>query len=179
MPSHCSRSTHAPSNARPGDEEPSARPGDGVPPPEQSGSMIPISALPTLNATLNALSAVLLLVGYRAIRRREIAQHRLAMGAAFATSMLFLVSYVIYHANTGSKHYAGGGALRTVYLVVLVTHVVLAALIVPLATTTLILALRGSFARHRRLARWTFPVWLYVSATGVFVYLMLYHGPGR
>jgi putative membrane protein len=141
--------------------------------------VIPISAIPAVNATLNAISAVLLLVGFRAIRRREIARHRIAMGAAFATSVLFLVSYVIYHVNAGSKHYAGGGALRAIYLIVLATHVALAAVVVPLAAMTLALALRGSFARHRRLARWTLPVWLYVSATGVFVYAMLYHGPGR
>lgn len=136
--------------------------------------MIPLSALPTLNATLNATSALLLLLGYRFIRRGLKESHRAAMLGALVASMLFLVSYLVYHANVGSKRFAGTGWVRGLYLAILATHTVLAALLVPLAVTTVTLALRGSFARHRRIARWTFPIWLYVSVTGVAVYLMLY-----
>ena len=136
--------------------------------------MIPYSSLPTLNACLNATSAVFLVLGYRFVRRGEIARHRASMLAALGASVLFLVSYVVYHLHSGSKRFPGGGWVRSAYLVLLFTHVVLAAGVVPLATTTLVLALRGSFARHKRLARWTFPIWMYVSVTGVVVYLMLY-----
>ncbi len=136
--------------------------------------MIPISALPTLNAFLNATSAVFLALGYRFIRRGEIRRHKAAMLAAFATSTLFLVSYVTYHLNAGSKHFTGTGWVRGAYFVLLASHVVLAAALLPLSTTTLVLALRGSFSKHRRLARWTFPIWMYVSVTGVIVYILLY-----
>jgi uncharacterized membrane protein YozB (DUF420 family) len=132
------------------------------------------SILPTLNATLNGISTVLLSVGYVFIRRREIARHRACMIAAFATSTLFLISYVIYHANIGSRSFTGTGTIRLVYFSILITHVVLAAAVPPLAIATLVQGLRGQYVRHRRIARWTFPIWLYVSVTGVLVYLMLY-----
>ena len=133
-----------------------------------------IHDLPTLNASLNATSAVLLVLGYRFIRRRAISAHRACMLAAFAVSIVFLVSYVVYHAQVGSVHFPGTGFVRGVYFTILITHTILAALVPPLAVVTLYRALRGNFERHRRAARWTFPVWLYVSVTGVVVYVMLY-----
>lgn len=133
-----------------------------------------IADLPALNATLNATSTVLLLTGYVLIRRRHIAQHRACMLAALATSTLFLVSYVIYHANAGSRPFAGTGPIRVVYFAILLTHVVLAATILPLSVVTVARALGGRFDRHVRIARWTLPLWLYVSVTGVVIYLMLY-----
>ena len=133
-----------------------------------------ISDLPALNATLNGTAACLLLIGYRFIRRGQIRQHRATMLTACAVSTAFLTSYVIYHANIGSKPFPGHGALRTLYLTILLTHVVLAATVLPLALITVIRGLRGRFERHRAIARWTFPIWLYVSVTGVVVYLMLY-----
>lgn len=133
-----------------------------------------IADLPALNATLNATSTVLLLTGYLLIRRRHIAQHRACMLAALATSTLFLVSYVIYHANAGSRPFAGTGPIRVVYFAILLTHVVLAATILPLSVVTVARALGGRFDRHVRIARWTLPLWLYVSVTGVVIYLMLY-----
>ena len=131
--------------------------------------------LPTVNAVLNSTSAVLLGFGYHFIRRRQVAAHRACMLAAFAVSVLFLVSYLTYHAHVGSVRFSGTGAVRALYLSILVSHSVLAALVPPLAVLTLYRALRGQVDRHRRLARWTLPIWLYVSVTGVVVYLMLYH----
>ena len=136
--------------------------------------MLTISDLPALNATLNGIAACLLALGYYFIRTRQIARHRASMIAAFVMSSLFLVSYVIYHANAGSKPFAGTEAIRVVYFGILITHVVLAAAIVPLALTTLARGLRRDDARHRRIARWTWPIWMYVSVTGVLIYLMLY-----
>jgi putative membrane protein len=133
-----------------------------------------ITDLPAVNASLNAIAAVLLVSGYVMIRRRRIDAHRRFMLAAFATSALFLVSYVVYHANIGSKPYSGRGPIRAVYFSILFTHVVLAAAILPLAIITLTRALRERFDRHVPIARWTLPIWLYVSVTGVIVYLMLY-----
>jgi uncharacterized membrane protein YozB (DUF420 family) len=130
--------------------------------------------LPAFNALLNATSAVLLVFGYRFIRRREIRAHRACMLAAFGVSIVFLVSYVVYHAQVGSVHFPGTGVIRGVYFAILLTHTILAALVPPLAIITLVRALREQFDRHRRLARWTLPIWLYVSVTGVVVYLMLY-----
>jgi putative membrane protein len=130
--------------------------------------------LPSLNAALNGTSAVLLLLGYRFIRRRAISAHRACMLAAFTVSVAFLISYVVYHAQVGSVRFPGTGWARGVYFAILITHTMLAALVPPLAVVTLYRALRGSFERHRRLARWTFPIWLYVSVTGVVVYVMLY-----
>lgn len=139
--------------------------------------MIGIRDLPTLNAVLNATAAGLLVWGYALIRRGRKQQHRRVMLAAFVASLLFLASYLVYHARVGTVRYQGTGALRTVYLLILATHTVLAAAVPPLALVTLSRALAGRFDRHRRIARWTLPVWLYVSVTGVAVYLMLYHGP--
>ena len=133
------------------------------------------SILPHLNAALNATSFLLLVAAFVQIRRGNVAGHRRLMLSALAVSGLFLVSYVIYHANYGSVRFQGQGTVRTVYFVILITHVVLAAAIVPLVVVTVTRALRGDFARHRRVARWTYPLWLYVSVTGVVVYLMLYH----
>jgi len=133
-----------------------------------------ISDLPALNATLNAIAALFLAMGYRLIRRLRVAAHRRCMIAACAASALFLTSYVVYHANAGSKLYPGTGPLRLVYFIILGTHVVLAAIILPMAIVTLARALRGHFDRHKRLARWTLPLWIYVSVTGVVIYLMLY-----
>ena len=133
-----------------------------------------ISDLPALNATLNATSAIFLLAGYWLIRRGDRAGHKRCMLAALSTSALFLVSYVVYHANTGSRPFAGAGLVRAVYFVILVTHVILAAAILPLALVTARRALTGRFDAHVRIARWTLPIWLYVSVTGVVIYLMLY-----
>jgi putative membrane protein len=136
--------------------------------------LISIHDLPAVNATLNAIAAVLLVAGYVLIRRRSIAAHRKVMLAAFATSSVFLTCYLIYHYNVGSVRFPRTGAIRTVYLSILATHTALAATVPPLAIITLSRGLRKRFDRHRKIARWTFPVWLYVSVTGVIVYLMLY-----
>ena len=133
-----------------------------------------IGDLPTLNATLNGIAAVLLGTGYVLIRQGRHAAHLRAMLSALATSALFLVSYVIYHLNAGSLPYEGTGVLRTLYFVILVTHIVLAATALPLALVTAARGLRGDFGRHARVARWTFPIWMYVSVTGVVIYVMLY-----
>jgi len=133
-----------------------------------------LAALPTCNAVLNGLSAIFLVAGYRAIRRRHVRLHRACMVAAFTTSIVFLISYLTYHLQAGTTRFAGEGWMRPLYLAILGTHTVLAAAIPPLALTTLVFALRGRFARHARLARWTLPPWLYVSVTGVVIYVMLY-----
>jgi len=132
------------------------------------------SILPHLNAALNGASFLLLLAGFYQIRRGNVSAHRACMVSALAVSGLFLVSYVIYHSRYGSVRFTGQGTVRTVYFIILVTHVVLAAAIVPLVFLTAKRALSGDFARHRRVARWTYPLWLYVSVTGVVVYFMLY-----
>ena len=137
--------------------------------------MIAISDLPTVNATLNTISAVLLTIGFLMIRRRKIIAHRNCMIAAFVVSGLFLTSYLIYHYHAGSTPFEGSGWIRTIYFAVLIPHIILAALILPLALITLYLALRKQFTKHRRIARWTLPIWLYVSVTGIIVYWMLYH----
>lgn len=123
---------------------------------------------------MNAASGVLLALAYRAIRRREVDRHHRLMLSAVWTSAAFLVSYLVYHAQVGSVRFPGHGAVRTVYLTILFTHTVLAALIVPMVLRTLYLAQKGRFAEHRRAARWTFPFWMYVSVTGVVIYVMLY-----
>ncbi|MEK6711413.1 MAG: DUF420 domain-containing protein [Nitrospinota bacterium] len=137
--------------------------------------MLSVSQLPALNAALNALGAVLLIAGYHQIRARRARRHRALMLAAFAVSILFLVSYLIYHYHAGSVRFTGQGWVRPVYFAILISHTVLAAAVPPLAILTLVRALRGDFPGHRRLARWTFPIWLYVSVTGVMVYALLYH----
>lgn len=136
--------------------------------------MIDYTLLPAVNASLNALSTVFLTAGWIFIRRRQIPRHRLSMFSALAMSVLFLTSYLVYHAKVGSVPFPGQGAIRTIYFTILITHVILAATIVPLALITLSRALAGRFDRHRRIARWTLPIWLYVSVTGVVIYLMLY-----
>jgi putative membrane protein len=133
-----------------------------------------VSGLPHLNAILNALSGVLLVVGYMFIRRRKINAHRNCLLAALATSTVFLASYLTYHYFHGSTRFTGTGLVRPIYFAILLTHTILAALIVPFIGVTLYRAARGDYRRHRRIARWTFPMWLYVSVTGVIVYLMLY-----
>src|SRR6476469_4668020 len=133
-----------------------------------------LSDLPALNATLNDTSAVLLMSGYAFIRRGHVRRHRAAMISACIVSALFLTSYVIYHANIGSKPFPGQGPLRLVYFTILLTHVLLAITVPPLALITLSRGLRARFDRHVAIARWTFPIWMYVSVTGVIVYLMLY-----
>jgi putative membrane protein len=138
------------------------------------GGRADVSALPAVNAWLNGASAVLLTAGWAFVRRRRIASHRACMLGAFCVSVLFLLSYVTYHALAGSRPFAGQGWTRWVYFPILVTHVVLAATMVPFVLTTLYRALGADFARHARLARFTLPVWLYVSVTGVVVSCMLY-----
>jgi uncharacterized membrane protein YozB (DUF420 family) len=135
---------------------------------------VTITDLPALNAILNGTSAVLLTSGWLFIRRGHVQPHRRCMIAAFVTSCLFLVSYVAYHAQAGSKPFPGTGGLRVLYFSILIPHVVLAAAVVPLAVVTLARGLRRQDERHVRIARWTLPIWLFVSVTGVLVYLMLY-----
>jgi putative membrane protein len=131
--------------------------------------------LPTINASLNATAAVLLVWGYTLIRRKRIQTHRKVMTSAFVVSCAFLVCYLIYHYQVGSVHFPGTGIVRTIYLSILGTHTVLAATVPVLAIITLRRGLAARFDRHRAIARWTFPIWLYVSVTGVVVYVMLYH----
>lgn len=131
-------------------------------------------SLPAINASLNALSAVLLVTGYILIRNRQREAHKYAMLAAFGVSVVFLVSYLVYHFEVGSVRFQKTGALRTVYLSILLTHTVLAAAVPVLSILTLRRAFQRRFPAHRQIARWTFPVWLYVSITGVVVYWMLY-----
>ena len=136
--------------------------------------MIDYTTLPAVNAALNATSTVLLFVGWLFIRQRDMRRHRACMLTAFATSALFLVSYLVYHAKVGSVPFPGQGMVRVVYFTILITHILLAATILPLALVTLSRGLAGRFDRHRAIARWTFPIWLYVSVTGVVIYVMLY-----
>jgi len=138
-------------------------------------NVIPISTLPTLNAILNATSAVLLILGYQFIRQQNIRAHRTCMIAAFSVSVLFLISYLTYHYHVGTTRFLGQGWVRLMYFTILLSHTVLAALVPFLALLTLFRALQAQFPKHRRIARWTLPIWLYVSVTGVLVYLMLYH----
>lgn len=136
--------------------------------------MLDVSDLPALNASLNAISAAFLLTGYVLIRQGRRQQHKRCMLGALVSSALFLTSYVIYHANTGSRPFPGTGPIRLVYFSILLTHVVLAATILPLALVTTGRGLREQYAKHVKIARWTLPLWLYVSVTGVIIYLMLY-----
>jgi putative membrane protein len=134
-----------------------------------------ISFLPHLNAVLNTTSALLLLAGFRFIRRGRIQAHRNCQVTAVVTSALFLISYLTYHYYHGATRFPGQGPVRLLYFAILITHTILAVVIVPLILVTLYRAARGDFIRHRRIARWTLPLWIYVSVTGVIVYLMLYH----
>jgi len=136
--------------------------------------MIGLSDLPALNATLNATSAVLLAIGYGCIRAQRVLAHKLCMLGAFVVSTLFLISYVIYHLHAGTHRFPGQGWIRPVYFTVLFSHTILAMVIVPLILMTLYRAARRQFDRHRVIARWTLPLWFYVSVTGVFIYFMLY-----
>ena len=140
---------------------------------------LPLSVLPTVNAALNAASAALLVLGYACIRAQRIPLHVLCTLAACATSCLFLISYLTYHLHAGSTPFPGQGWIRPVYFALLLSHTVLAVAILPLVGRTLFLAARRRFEAHRRLARVTLPLWLYVSVTGVFVYWVLYHSPWR
>lgn len=135
-----------------------------------------IADLPAVNATLNAVAAVLLVSGFILIRRGRKRAHRRTMIAAFVASCLFLAGYVVYHASAGTVHFQGTGPIRVAYFAVLLTHTALAAAVPPLAVVTLWRGLGGRFDRHRRIARWTLPIWLYVSVTGVVIYWMLYGG---
>lgn len=134
-----------------------------------------VSTLPALNATLNAASGILLVLAYLAIRARRVERHRRLMISAASVSAAFLVSYLVYHAQVGSVRFLGQGPARAVYFAILISHTILAAAIVPLVLRTLYLGLKRRDDRHRRIARRTFPLWLYVSVTGVVIYVMLYH----
>ena len=137
--------------------------------------MLSAANLPTVNAILNAISAVFLIAGFACIRRRRVFPHKACMLAAVGTSVLFLISYLTYHYNAGTKSFGGTGFIRPVYFTILISHTVLAAVVVPLVLLTLYRAMREQFTKHLRIARYTLPIWLYVSITGVIVYLMLYH----
>lgn len=134
-----------------------------------------IRFLPTLNAILNATSGILLTCGYIFIRSRRVQAHRACMISALISSTLFLISYLVYHYYVGATRFAGTGAARIIYFIILTTHTILAAVIVPFVIVTVTRALRDQFPQHKRIARWTLPMWLYVSVTGVIVYMMLYH----
>ncbi|MGB7952277.1 MAG: DUF420 domain-containing protein [Candidatus Binatia bacterium] len=136
--------------------------------------MISVTQLSSVNAGLNALSALLLIIGLLFIKSRNIAAHKACMLAACASSTLFLISYLVYHYHVGSVAFKGQGAVRILYFAILLTHTILAVAVVPMALITLVRALRSRFDAHRRIARWTLPIWLYVSVTGVVVYWMLY-----
>ena len=136
--------------------------------------MISIGDLPTVNAVLNGTSAVLLAFGYLFIRRKKVNLHKACMVSAFVISTLFLVSYLIYHYHAGSKPFPGEGWTRPLYFAILISHIILATVTLPLSIVTLGRGLRGRFEKHRSIARWALPIWLYVSVTGVAVYLMLY-----
>jgi uncharacterized membrane protein YozB (DUF420 family) len=137
--------------------------------------MIDYSQLPAVNAFLNGTAAVLIGIGIYLIKTGRQRAHRVTMLSAFVASTLFLISYLTYHAHVGSKHFPGTGTARTIYFMILISHTILAAVVVPLVLITLTHGLKGHFDRHRPIARWTYPVWLYVSITGVVIYVMLYH----
>ena len=136
--------------------------------------MIDIHSLPAVNATLNATAALLLFTGYTLIRRKRVQAHKRVMLTAFGVSIAFLICYLVYHSQVGSVHYPKIGPIRTVYFTILITHTALALTVPFLAVITLRRAWLGKFPLHKKIARWTFPIWLYVSVTGVIVYLMLY-----
>lgn len=143
--------------------------------PQKRIDAMNLSLLPTINAVLNGLTGALLLIGYFFIRRGKRALHKRAMLSAFSTSILFLISYLYYHANVGSVPFKGTGLARPMYFTILISHSILAAVIVPMAIVTLSRGLSSRFDKHKKVARWTLPIWLYVSVTGVAVYVMLYH----
>ena len=133
-----------------------------------------VGSLPHVNALLNSASAILLVTGYAFIRRHQVKANRACQLSAVVTSALFLVSYLTYHYYHGTTRFAGQGIVRPVYFTILISHTILAVVIVPMVLITLYRATRADFERHRRIARWTLPIWIYVSVTGVLVYLMLY-----
>ena len=137
-------------------------------------ALLDVHSLPAVNATLNGTATVLLLLAFYFIKQRKIQAHRRTMLAAFTVSCLFLVCYLVYHYNVGSVRFDKPGWVRTVYLLILLTHTILAASVPFLAVITLRRGLKGDYARHKKIARWTFPIWLYVSVTGVVVYVLLY-----
>jgi putative membrane protein len=137
-------------------------------------ALISAAELPTVNAALNSLSGAFLTLGFIFIKSKNIKAHKACMLSAFASSSLFLISYLVYHYQVGSVPFKGQGPIRILYFTILLTHTVLAVVVVPMALITLFRALKENFAGHRRVARWTFPIWLYVSVTGVLVYVMLY-----
>ncbi|WP_254244828.1 DUF420 domain-containing protein [Hymenobacter sp. BRD67] len=137
------------------------------------GADVYLHALPAVNAALNSLTAVALLTGFYFIRQKNVLAHRTAMGTAFALGGLFLISYVAYHSQVESTHFGGVGAVKALYFLLLLTHISLAAVTVALVLFTLYFALTGQYTKHKRIARWTFPIWLYVSVTGVIVYFMI------
>lgn len=143
----------------------------GKPPDISLG--VDVKLLPALNAALNFTTAILLVAGYIFIRRKEKGSHRLCMISAFTLSVLFFVSYIVYHALAEETRFGGTGPIRSVYYTILISHIILSAAIVPMVLITLVRALSKKFDRHRRIARWTFPIWLYVTLSGVAVYLML------
>jgi uncharacterized membrane protein YozB (DUF420 family) len=136
--------------------------------------LISAAELPSVNAALNSLSGAFLTLGFLFIKSKNIKAHKACMLAAFVSSSLFLISYLVYHYQVGSVPFKGQGAIRTLYFTILLTHTILAVVVVPVALITLLRALKENFPAHRRIARWTFPIWLYVSITGVLVYVMLY-----
>ena len=138
-----------------------------------SGADAYLHSLPAVNAVLNSLTAVALLVGFYFIRQKNVLAHRASMGTAFALGGLFLLSYVAYHSQVESTHFGGVGTVRTVYFLLLLSHISLAVVTVGLVLFTLYFALTGQYTKHKAIARWTFPVWLYVSVTGVIVYFMI------
>ena len=135
---------------------------------------IDYSIFPAIDATLNGVTAVLLAIGHHFIKRGALAKHRAVMIAAFVTSSVFLACYLYYHFHVGSVHFRGQGVWRKLYFTILISHTTLAIVVVPMILVTLVLGLRNKFDRHRGIARWTYPIWMYVSVTGVVVYLMLY-----
>ncbi len=143
--------------------------------PTELGVPPQYAIFPAINASLNGVSAILLFIAHRMILRGKMLAHKRLMITAIVTSLLFLACYLYYHAHVGSVHFRGHGASRPMYFAILISHTILAAAVVPLVIITLVRALKGNFDRHRAIARWTYPIWLYVSVTGVVVYFMLYH----
>ncbi len=133
-----------------------------------------VTQLPALNATLNSIAVLQLLFGFYFIKQKDVARHKLCMIMAFVTSCAFLASYLIYHFQVGSVPFTGEGWIRPTYFTILISHIILAAAIAPMAIATLYQALTGQVQKHRRIAKWTWPIWMYVSVTGVVIYIMLY-----
>jgi len=137
--------------------------------------MLSIENLPAINAALNGTAGILLAIGYYFIKQGNMAAHKKAMISAFVVSSIFLVSYLVYHAHAGSTKFLGTGFIRPVYFTILISHIILAAVIVPMAIITMFRGLKARYDKHKKIARWTLPIWLYVSVTGVMIYFMLYH----